>query len=94
MGRVKPSQSPAVTALPEGEPRGCAPARETERIGTDTLHTLFYDRPSKDRCAGFAILSYFSPIRILASSELASRMTVFSSPFRLAFRASSARENS
>ena len=23
MGRVKPSQSPAVTALPEGEPRGC-----------------------------------------------------------------------
>ena len=22
---VKPSQSPSVTALPEGEPRGCAP---------------------------------------------------------------------
>ena len=32
-----PSQSPSVTALPEGEPRGC----------TDTLHLLLYDHPSK-----------------------------------------------
>ena len=31
----KPSPSPAVTALPEGEPMGC----------TDTLHSLFYDHP-------------------------------------------------
>ena len=30
-----PSQSPSVTALPEGEPRG----------RTDTLHSLFYDHP-------------------------------------------------
>ena len=63
-------------------------------VAPESPKVLFYDHPSKDRCAGFAILSYFSPIRILASSELASRMTVFSSPFRLAFRASSARENS
>ena len=32
-----PSQSPSVTALPEGEPRGC----------TDTLRSLFYDHPPK-----------------------------------------------
>ena len=34
------------------------------------------------------------PMRSLASSESASRITVFSSPFRLAFKASSARINS
>ena len=38
--------------------------------------------------------SYFVPIRILARSELASRMTVLLSPFRLDFNASSASVNS
>ena len=43
-----PSQSPSVTALPRGAPRGCTDrmfAREMERIRTDTLHSLFYDHP-------------------------------------------------
>ena len=47
---ARPSQSPAVTALPKGEPRGCTPPpsniRKMERICTDTLHSLFYDYPS------------------------------------------------
>ena len=33
-----PSQSPSVTALPKGEPRGC-----------DTLHSLLYDHPLTGR---------------------------------------------
>ena len=41
-----PSQSPSVTALPEGEPRGCTSTREMERICTDTLHSLFHNHPS------------------------------------------------
>ena len=38
-----PSQSPAVTALPKGEPRACTPlhSMKMERIGADTLHELF-----------------------------------------------------
>ena len=43
-----PSQSPSVTALPRGEPRGCTNrmfAREMERIRTDTLHFPSYDHP-------------------------------------------------
>ena len=42
---TKPSQSPAVTAPPKGEPRRSMLEREMERIGTDTLHSLFYDHP-------------------------------------------------
>ena len=42
---AKPSPSPAVTALPKGAPRGCAPfhrmlAGKMERIGSDTPHSL------------------------------------------------------
>ena len=47
-----PSQSPSVTALPRGEPRGCTNrmfAREMERIRTDTLHFLYYDHPINGR---------------------------------------------
>ena len=47
---ARPSPSPAVTALPKGEPRVCTPPpsniRKMERICTDTLHSLFYDYPS------------------------------------------------
>ena len=37
------SPSPAVTALPKGEPRACTPlhSMKMERIGADTLHELF-----------------------------------------------------
>jgi len=44
----------------------------------------------------FCTLYYIDqlPMRSLASSESASRITVFSSPFRLAFKASRARINS
>ena len=35
---AKPSQSPSVTALPEGEPRRSMMEREMERIFIDTLH--------------------------------------------------------
>ena len=48
-----PSQSPAVTALPEGEPRDCTTKREMERIFADTLHKnscffpLFLDQRRK-----------------------------------------------
>ena len=40
------SQSPAVTALPKGEPRHRILAQEMERICIDTLHSLFYGYPS------------------------------------------------
>ena len=42
----KASQSPAVTALPKGEPRHRILAQEMERICIDTLHSLFYGYPS------------------------------------------------
>ena len=42
----RPSQSPAVTALPKGEPRHRILAQEMERICIDTLHSLFYGYPS------------------------------------------------
>ena len=59
---AKPSQSPSVTALPEGEPRGCTSShsmltREMERICTDTLHSLFYNHPLK-RLAFLHIVHY------------------------------------
>ena len=37
-GGARPSQSPSVTALPEGEPRHSMMEREVERIFIDTLH--------------------------------------------------------
>ena len=43
---ARPSQSPAVTALPKGEPRHRILAQEMERICIDTLHSLFYGYPS------------------------------------------------
>mgnify|MGYP000913410190 CR=1 FL=1 len=50
---ARPSPSPAVTALPKGEPRGCTPPpsniRKMERICTDTLHELSYEHPEKAR---------------------------------------------
>ena len=51
-------QSPSVTALPEGEPRGCTSARKMERIGIDTLHSLFYDHPA-DRWVIFPSVKRF-----------------------------------
>ena len=44
-GCGKPSQSPSVTALPEGEPRRSVLAQKMGRICTDTLHSLFYNHP-------------------------------------------------
>ena len=44
--------------------------------------------------AGLLRFYQLVPVRIWASSELPSRMTVFSSPVRLSFRASRARVNS
>ena len=42
----RPSQSPAVTALPKGEPRHRILAQEMERICIDTLHSPVYGYPS------------------------------------------------
>ena len=41
----RPSQSPAVTALPKGEPRHRILAQEMERICIDTLHSVFTATP-------------------------------------------------
>ena len=42
---ARPSQSPAVTALPKGEPRHRILAQEMERICIDTLHSCFTATP-------------------------------------------------
>ena len=62
------------------------------RLGNPSGKRRFQEQPASP---SFSIQHfYFPPMRILASSELPSRMTVFSSPLRLAFSASRARENS
>ena len=67
------------------------------RLGNSPGKRRFQEQPASPsfsiQHSAFCIL-YFPPMRILASSELPSRMTVFSSPLRLAFSASRARENS
>ena len=76
--------------------RGLFFENETERVGEVTnciaLGTARKKPLPKERL--FVFENYFAPVRICASLELPSRMTVFSSPSRLAFRASSAMVNS
>ncbi len=52
-----PSQSPSVTALPKGEPRGCTRiwAQKRSVSVTDTLRSLFCDHPSKGCRDAFVI---------------------------------------
>ena len=52
-----PSQSPSVTALPKGEPRGCTRiwAQNRSVSVTDTLRSLFCDHPSKGCRDAFVI---------------------------------------
>ena len=52
-----PSQSPSVTALPKGEPRGCTRiwAQKRSVSVTDTLRSLFCDHPLKGCRDAFVI---------------------------------------
>ena len=69
-----PSQSPSVTALPKGEPGGCAPVREMEHIFTDTLHRPVF-RPSIQFPGGLFLPNkwHYTKIPVLSHRDLVTR---------------------